>query len=32
MPFGDLRGQIQIPADFDQTPDDIIDAMEGGDV
>jgi plasmid stability protein len=32
MPFGDLRGQIQIPADFDQTPDDIIDAMEGGDL
>jgi plasmid stability protein len=32
MPFGDLRGQIRISPDFDETPDDIIDAMEGGDV
>lgn len=29
MPFGVLRGKIRIAADFDQTPDDIIDAMEG---
>jgi hypothetical protein len=30
MPFGDLRGKIRIAPDFDQTPDEIIDAMEGG--
>lgn len=30
MPFGVLRGKIQMAADFDRTPDDIIDAMEGG--
>ncbi len=30
MPFGDLRGKIHIAPDFDQTPQDIIDAMEGG--
>lgn len=29
MPFGDLRGKIWIAADFDQTPDDLLDAMEG---
>jgi plasmid stability protein len=32
MPFGDLRGKIRIAPDFDQTSDEIIDAMEGGDV
>ena len=30
MPFGDLRGKIRMAPDFDQTPDDILDAMEGG--
>ncbi len=30
MPFGVLRGKIHIAPDFDQTPDDIIDAMENG--
>jgi len=32
MLFGDLRGKIWMAPDFDQTPDDIIDAMEGGSV
>jgi hypothetical protein len=32
MPFGDLRGKIWIAPDFDQTPDEIINAMEGGGV
>ena len=32
MPFGDLRGKFRIAPDFDQTSDEIIDAMEGGDV
>lgn len=30
MPFGDLRGQIHMAPDFDETPDDLIDAMQGG--
>jgi hypothetical protein len=30
MPFGDMRGTIWMAPDFDETPDDIIDAMEGG--
>jgi len=30
MPFGALRGKIRIAPDFDDTPDEIIDAMEGG--
>ncbi len=30
MPFGNLRGKIRIAPDFDQTPDEVIDAMEGG--
>ncbi len=30
MPFGVLRGKIRVAADFDRTPDEIIDAMEGG--
>ncbi len=30
MPFGNLRGKISIAPDFDQTPQEIIDAMEGG--
>jgi plasmid stability protein len=29
MPFGDLRGKIRIAPDFDETPDEIIDAIEG---
>ncbi len=32
MSFGDLRGQIHIPPDFDETPEDIIDAMENGSI
>ena len=32
MPFGDLRGKVRIAPDFDRTPDEIIDAMEGGSV
>jgi hypothetical protein len=32
MPFDDLRGKLRIAPDFDRTPDEIIDAMEGGDV
>ena len=32
MPFGDLRGKIRIAPDFDRTPDDILDAIEGGSV
>jgi plasmid stability protein len=32
MPFGDLRGKIRMAPDFDQTPDEIIEAMEGGSV
>jgi prevent-host-death family protein len=27
--FGSMRGQIIVAADFDETPDDIMDAMEG---
>jgi prevent-host-death family protein len=27
--FGAMRGQITVAPDFDETPDDIIDAMEG---
>jgi hypothetical protein len=30
MPFGDMRGTLWMAPDFDETPDDIIDAMEGG--
>jgi hypothetical protein len=30
MPFGDLRGKIWMAPDFDQTPDEIIEAMESG--
>jgi hypothetical protein len=30
MPFGDLRGKLRIAPDFDATPDEIFDAMEGG--
>ena len=30
MPYGALRGKISIAPDFDQTPDDVIDAMESG--
>jgi plasmid stability protein len=30
MPFDVLRGKIRIAPDFDETPDEIIDAMEGG--
>jgi plasmid stability protein len=30
MPFGALQGQIRIAPDFDQTPDELIEAMEGG--
>jgi prevent-host-death family protein len=29
--FGAMRGQITMAPDFDETPDDIIDAMEGRD-
>jgi plasmid stability protein len=32
MPFGVLQGKIRIAPDFDQTPEEIIDAMEGGSV
>ena len=32
MPFGALQGQIHIAPDFDQTPDELIEAMEGGSV
>jgi plasmid stability protein len=32
MPFGALRGKICMAPDFDQTPDEIVNAMEGGDV
>ena len=31
MPFGDLRGKIHMAPDFEQTPEDIIAAMEGSD-
>jgi antitoxin FitA len=30
MPFGVLRGKIRVAADFDRTPDEIVDVMEGG--
>jgi hypothetical protein len=30
MPFGVLRGKIHVAPNFDQIPDDIIDAMENG--
>lgn len=30
MPFDVLRGKIRVAPDFDRTPDEIIDAMEGG--
>jgi len=30
-PFGLLAGQIEIAPDFDATPDEIVDAMEGKD-
>jgi hypothetical protein len=30
MPFGDLRGKIWVAPDFDETPKDILDAMESG--
>jgi antitoxin FitA len=30
MPFGALRGKIRMAPDFDQTPGEIIDAMEAG--
>jgi plasmid stability protein len=32
MPFDVLRGKISVAPDFDRTPDEIIDAMEGGGV
>jgi plasmid stability protein len=32
MPFGALCGQIRMAADFDETPQAIIDAMESGTV
>ena len=32
MPFGVLHGKIRIAPDFDQTPDEMIEAMEGGSV
>lgn len=32
MPFGALQGKIHIAPDFDQTQDEIIEAMEGGGV
>ena len=32
MPFDVLRGKIRMAPDFDRTPDEIIDVMEGGDV
>jgi plasmid stability protein len=32
MPFGVLRGKISMTADFDQTPAEIVDAMESGKV
>lgn len=32
VPYGDMRGQIWIADDFDDTPQDIIDAMENGPV
>ena len=32
MPFDVLRGKIRIAPDFDRTPDEIIDIMEGGSV
>ena len=32
MPFGVLLGKISITPDFDQTPDEIIDAMESAKV
>jgi plasmid stability protein len=32
MPFGALQGTIHMAPDFDQTPDEIIDAMEAGSV
>ncbi len=28
MPFGDMRGKIWMARDFDETPDDILDAVE----
>jgi antitoxin FitA len=30
VPFGVLQGKIRMAPDFDQTPDEIIDLMEGG--
>ena len=30
MPFGALQGQIRMAADFDETPQAIIDVMESG--
>jgi hypothetical protein len=30
VPFGVLRGKIGVPLDFDETPVQIIDAMEDG--
>jgi antitoxin FitA len=32
MPFGALQGKIRMAPDFDQTPDEIIEAMEGSGV
>jgi plasmid stability protein len=32
MSFGVLRGKIRIAPDFDQTPDEIVEAMESGSV
>jgi hypothetical protein len=32
LPFGDMRGKIWMAPDFDETPDDILDAMEGDSV
>jgi len=32
VPFGALRGKIRIAPDFDQTPIEVIDALEGGGV
>jgi len=32
MPFGSLLGKISVTPDFDQTPDEIVDAMESAKV
>ena len=30
VPFGVLRGKIRVPAEFDETPAELIEAMERG--